>query len=303
MGLRKSVFDELAKPEAERSIIPYGTIQYFLVPTGLVVHQLDHVETWRVTPIDVRTTEVTTGIFAPDPPDDRARRYWIKNLDLLLQVTGTEDFPRMEKIQRSLDSSAVPDVVDGRNEPALVYLQPGDRRSTRIVARELVAVTWAICLDAPASEPPGSGLADGGRVLEQGSERGDEVAWIGDGRTVETLRIREDESGMRALLGRPTTGDDGEVDDVLGSQGPPFGCGVREELFVGCASQRGARGDRDDVPPIGGEGVCDCWRVHLVEQQPHRSSNARWRRHAASASSARCARSASIASISSVNSA
>lgn len=122
MGLRKSVFDELAKPEAERSIIPYGTIQYFLVPTGLVVHQLDHVETWRVTPIDVRTTEVTTGIFAPDPPDDRARRYWIKNLDLLLQVTGTEDFPLMEKIQRSLDSSAVPDVVYGRNEPALVYL-------------------------------------------------------------------------------------------------------------------------------------------------------------------------------------
>ena len=45
-----------------------------------------------------------------------------RDIDLLLRVTGTEDFPLMEKIQRSLDSGAVPDVVYGRNEPALVYL-------------------------------------------------------------------------------------------------------------------------------------------------------------------------------------
>lgn len=37
-------------------------------------------------------------------------------------MTGTEDFPLMEKIQRSLDSGAIPNVVYGRNEPALVYL-------------------------------------------------------------------------------------------------------------------------------------------------------------------------------------
>ena len=123
IGLRKTVFDELAKPEAERSILPYGTIQYFLVPNGLVVHQVDHVETWRVTPIDVRTTEVTTAIFAPSPPDDeRARRYWLKNLDLLLHVTGAEDFPLMERIQANLESGALPEVVYGRIEPALVHL-------------------------------------------------------------------------------------------------------------------------------------------------------------------------------------
>ncbi len=123
VGLRKTVFDELAKPEAEQSMLPYGTIQYFLVPNGLVVHQVDHVETWRVTPIDVRTTAVTTSMFAPTPPvEDKARRYWIKNLDLLLHVTGTEDFPLMEKIQANLESGALPEVVYGRVEPALVHL-------------------------------------------------------------------------------------------------------------------------------------------------------------------------------------
>ena len=122
IGLRKNVFDEFTKPEQEWSILPYGTMQYFLLPTGLVVHQLDHVETWRITPIDVRTTEVTTGIFAPEPPpDERARRYWTKNLDLLLRVTGQEDFPLMEKIQAALDSGVLPALVYGRNEPALVY--------------------------------------------------------------------------------------------------------------------------------------------------------------------------------------
>jgi phenylpropionate dioxygenase-like ring-hydroxylating dioxygenase large terminal subunit len=126
IGLRKTVFDELSKPEQDWSILPYGTLQYFLVPTGLVVHQLDHVETWRITPVDVRTTEVTTGVFAPEPPaDERTQSYWIKNLDLLLRVTGAEDFPLMEKIQAALDSGALPAVVYGRNEPALVHFHRG----------------------------------------------------------------------------------------------------------------------------------------------------------------------------------
>ncbi len=123
VGLRKDVFDELAKPRDEWSLIPYGTIQYFLVPNVLLSHQLDHFELWRLEPVDVRTTRVVTSIFAPTPPDtEKAQRYWTKNLDLLLQVTGGEDFPLMEKIQRNLDSGALPEVVYGRVEPALVYL-------------------------------------------------------------------------------------------------------------------------------------------------------------------------------------
>ena len=122
IGLRKDVVEELAKPRAERSLIPYGTIQYFLVPNGLVVHQLDHVEVWRVEPVDVHTTRTTTSIYAPvEPASDRARGYFVKNLELLLQVTATEDFPTMEKIQASLESGALPELVYGRNEPPLIH--------------------------------------------------------------------------------------------------------------------------------------------------------------------------------------
>jgi phenylpropionate dioxygenase-like ring-hydroxylating dioxygenase large terminal subunit len=122
IGLRKNVFDELGKPQDEWSILPYGTIQYFLVPTGLVVHQLDHVEVWRVEPIDVRTTRTVTSVYATDEAiEARGRGYFIKNLDLLLQVTGSEDFSLMERIQANLDSGALPELVYGRNEPPLIH--------------------------------------------------------------------------------------------------------------------------------------------------------------------------------------
>jgi phenylpropionate dioxygenase-like ring-hydroxylating dioxygenase large terminal subunit len=122
VGLRKDVFDEFEKPRDEWSLLPYGTIQYFLVPNGLVVHQLDHVEAWRVEPVDVHTTVTTTSIYAPEAPaTDRALQYWLKNLDVLVKVTGSEDFPMMERIQANLESGAVPEVVYGRIEPPLVH--------------------------------------------------------------------------------------------------------------------------------------------------------------------------------------
>jgi phenylpropionate dioxygenase-like ring-hydroxylating dioxygenase large terminal subunit len=122
IGLRADVLDEVAKPKAEWSLLPYGTIQYFLVPNALVVHQLDHVELWRLEPLDVGRVRAHTSIFAPQPPTDSARRYWTKNLDLLLQVTGTEDFPTMEAIYATLRSGALPELVYGRIEPPLVHL-------------------------------------------------------------------------------------------------------------------------------------------------------------------------------------
>jgi phenylpropionate dioxygenase-like ring-hydroxylating dioxygenase large terminal subunit len=122
IGLRRNVLEETAKPKEEWSLLPYGTIQYFLVPRGLVVYQLDHVEVWRLEPVDVRTTRATTTIYAPRPPEtEKAHNYWVKNLDLLLQVTGSEDFPLMERIQANLDSGALPQLVYGRNEPPLIH--------------------------------------------------------------------------------------------------------------------------------------------------------------------------------------
>lgn len=122
IGLRKNVRDETTKPKEDWSLLPYGTIQYFLIPGGLIVHQLDHIETWRIEPIDVRTSRLTTSIHAPTAPaGERERAHWLRNLDLLLEVTGREDFPLMESIQSNLDSGALTEVVYGRNEAALIH--------------------------------------------------------------------------------------------------------------------------------------------------------------------------------------
>ncbi len=124
IGLRKSVVDQLRdKPKSEWTLLPYSTTQYFLVPNGLVVYQLDHIEIWRLTPLDVGTVRVATSIFAPQPPrDEKALRHWTKNLDILLKVTESEDFPQMERIQKNLESGALPELVYGRIEPALVHM-------------------------------------------------------------------------------------------------------------------------------------------------------------------------------------
>ena len=122
IGLRKTLFDELEKPKGEWSLLPHGTFNYLIVPNALLVHQVDHIELWRIEPLDVRTTVTTTSVFAPsEPKTDKARDYFIKNLDLLLQVTETEDFPLMEKIQANLDSGSLPEVVYGRIEPPLIH--------------------------------------------------------------------------------------------------------------------------------------------------------------------------------------
>lgn len=131
IGLRKTVVDQLAtKPRDEWKLLPYSTTQYILVPNGLVTYQLDHIEVWRVTPVDAGTTRVATSVFAPEAPKDgKALRHWTKNLDLLLKVTESEDFPLMEGIQRNLESGALPELVYGRIEPALAHMHASINRA------------------------------------------------------------------------------------------------------------------------------------------------------------------------------
>ena len=122
VGLRANIRDEFEKPREEWSLLPYGTIQYFLPPTGLVVHQLDHLEVWNVEALAVNRCRLTASVYAPTTPhSEKAHNYFVKNLDLLLSVTGSEDFPVMEEIQRNLASGALDRLVYGRNEQPLVH--------------------------------------------------------------------------------------------------------------------------------------------------------------------------------------
>ena len=123
IGVRKSVAAEFEKPAGEeRRLLPHATTQYLLMPNAVLCHQIDHVELWRVTPLAVDRTRVATSLFAPrEPESEKERAYWMKNLDVLLQVTNSEDFPAMARIHENLASGAVPGVVYGKMEPALVH--------------------------------------------------------------------------------------------------------------------------------------------------------------------------------------
>ncbi|MHB8381390.1 MAG: aromatic ring-hydroxylating oxygenase subunit alpha [Candidatus Binataceae bacterium] len=123
VNFRRSIDREIAeKLPGERLLLPHTTVEYFLLPNAILTHQLDHVELWRVTPLTVDRCLVSTSLYAPEAPvTDSAKQHWKKNLDLLLQVTETEDFPMMANIHAGLASGAATEVIYGKIEPALSF--------------------------------------------------------------------------------------------------------------------------------------------------------------------------------------
>lgn len=120
IGVRRSIAALEGRPEEDWSILPHATVHYVLVPNTLVVHQIDHIELWRVFPLGVGRTEIHTTLYAPEAPtSEKAQRYWRKNLDAVLAVTGNEDFPQCEQMQADMAAGAVAELIFGRNEPAL----------------------------------------------------------------------------------------------------------------------------------------------------------------------------------------
>jgi len=53
--------------------------------------------------------------------DAEAERKSQFNVDVIWKVTSEEDFPQSLAIHRNLASGAVPELVFGRNEPALIH--------------------------------------------------------------------------------------------------------------------------------------------------------------------------------------
>ena len=123
IGLRKGVLEETLKAdEADWNLLPHGTTQYLLLPNAVLVHQVDHFELWRLVPLGPDRTVAVTSIYAPRGElSERARGYFVKNLDVLLGVTNVEDFPAQEGVQRNMASGTFTDVVYGKMEPALVH--------------------------------------------------------------------------------------------------------------------------------------------------------------------------------------
>ncbi len=123
IGVRKSIDTELAKPPAEHRFIRHGTIQYLIPPNAILVHQVDHVELWQIHPhaSDPGRCRAELRLYWPEPIDAEARRKAEFNLDVLWSVTTNEDFPQSDRIHANLASGALPELLFGRNEPALIH--------------------------------------------------------------------------------------------------------------------------------------------------------------------------------------
>ena len=82
---------------------------YALFPNTLFVTQGDHVEVHRVFPTEGRPDRAVmeTGFYVPKAPaTEEERRHWQANLDLVIKVVQTEDFPAGRSMQLGFSSGA-----------------------------------------------------------------------------------------------------------------------------------------------------------------------------------------------------
>jgi nitrite reductase/ring-hydroxylating ferredoxin subunit len=123
---RRSIVDLKELPESEWNLITHSAIVYVLFPNTVLVMQADHVETWRVYPLNgaVDACVMSIDFLIPEPAaTESARRHWERNMDLLIRTVVDEDFVASEGMQAGFASGAQEHVVYGRNEPALAHFQ------------------------------------------------------------------------------------------------------------------------------------------------------------------------------------
>ena len=97
-----------------------------LFPNTVFVVQADHLEVWRIFPVEdkVDETVIFLDFFVPEPVTSQsARDHWDRNLELVTGVVSDEDFPTGEAIQFGFLSSAQSHMTYGRNEPALAHFE------------------------------------------------------------------------------------------------------------------------------------------------------------------------------------
>jgi hypothetical protein len=123
--MRKEVVTLLERPESEWKLKPYGSIVYILFPNAVInLPMSGHAELWEMYPEpgDPHRTRVSVRFYIPrEPADDEQRAFWEANVRFTQCVVFEEDFGQQQDIHRSLRTGLMPEVVYGRNEPALIH--------------------------------------------------------------------------------------------------------------------------------------------------------------------------------------
>lgn len=110
-------------PESEWGRFGRATLVYWLFPNAVLsMPQSGHAELWHFVPADGRpgASSVSVRFYAaPTAPQDDG--FWERLIAFTMGVVEAEDFGQQELIQRNVATGLLPEVVFGRNEPALIH--------------------------------------------------------------------------------------------------------------------------------------------------------------------------------------
>lgn len=123
--MRKEVAKLLEQPESEWELLPYASVVYILFPSVAInLPMSGHAELWEMypEPDDPHRTRVSVRFYIPrEPASEEERAFWEANVRFTAKVVFEEDFGQQQDIHRSLRTGLMPEVVYGRNEPALIH--------------------------------------------------------------------------------------------------------------------------------------------------------------------------------------
>jgi phenylpropionate dioxygenase-like ring-hydroxylating dioxygenase large terminal subunit len=124
VAVRRSIEEVRQRPESEWNLFEHSVVLYQIFPNTMLIYQMDHVEVVQAYPDESGpdSSRVVFTLYTPAAvTDDRARRHFQRNFDLLLEVTEREDFHLGEQIQRGFHVDGHDTVIYGRNEPGLAH--------------------------------------------------------------------------------------------------------------------------------------------------------------------------------------
>jgi len=134
VSARRTIDELRDRNESEWDVMKHIVGIYVLFPNTVLVWQLDHVELWHIYPDDddPERSCIRLDLYTPEVArTERMKRYWKKNLDLVVRVVEEEDFPVGETIQTGFHSQAQSHITFGTNEPALTHFHNSVTRAVQ----------------------------------------------------------------------------------------------------------------------------------------------------------------------------
>lgn len=111
------------RPEHDWQLLAHATVQWYLAPNALISATRDYALLWRFESPAPNVCTVETRFYTRSPiANDSERKRFDDAFALQLRVTGEEDFPMQEAIQRGLDAGAARELVIGTHEIGVLHL-------------------------------------------------------------------------------------------------------------------------------------------------------------------------------------